>query len=150
MNRKHLAFLIPIFCFAALVLLGPDIRGAKSQNGVYFTYTGYMTTVLELKDGRFRYWFESDLKGPEEPAYPISGSYSAQGNTIILEHPQVSQPQWTFRKVDGLATLWRPDAMDMDPGKDLKSFRRYGAGGILVASSEPAPKLWEERGPPVK
>jgi hypothetical protein len=132
--------------------LRPNQSGAaKSQNGVFFTYTGYMTTVLELKDGHFRYWFETDVKRPKEPDYPLTGEYSISSDTITLKHDLVSQREWTFRAVNGIVTLWRPEALDgskTDKSLDLKRLKSYGLGSILVATDKPAEELWKHRGPP--
>lgn len=125
----------------------PKPVSAKPQNGVFFTYTGYMTTVLELKDGHFRYWFESDVKLPKEPQYPLTGKYSVSGDTISLKNDQVSQKQWTFRTFDGILTLSRPDAMDdSKPDKiDLKHLKSYGTGSILILTDKPAEEIWKHR-----
>lgn len=141
-------FLVSCFCaFAEDLTLAP----AKPQNGVFFTYTGYMTTVLELKDGHFRYWFESDAKLLEEPNYPLAGEYSISGDTITLKHDQVFQKQWTFKSVNNIVTLWRPDAIDgykSDKGLDFKHLKSYGTGSILVGTDKTAEALWKHRGPP--
>lgn len=123
---------------------------AQARNGVFFTYTGYMTTVLELKDGRFRYWFESDAKMMEEPAYPLTGEYSVSGDTITLKHEKVGQKQWAFRTLDGVVTLWRPDAIAQNKVTQatLEYLKRFGGGSILILTGKPADELWKHRGPP--
>ena len=129
----------------------PAVAESKPQNGVFFTYTGYMTTVLELKDGHFRYWFESDHKPLKEPQYPLTGEYSVSGNAITLKHGEVSQPQWSFRTVDGQLSLWRPDAIESygKSGKlDVTGFKGFGHGDILIVTDKPAEELWAHRGPP--
>jgi hypothetical protein len=129
----------------------PAVADAKPQNGVFFTYTGHMTTVIELKDGHFRYWFESDFKFAKEPRYPLTGEYTVSDNTITLKHDEVSQRQWTFRTVDSLLTLWRLDAIESFSKKrelEVSFLRRFGVGGILVSSDKPAEYLWTHRGPP--
>ena len=56
---------------AILSATEPTIAQAKPQDGVFFSYTGYTTTVLELKNGRFRYWWEStEIEMPKHPVYP--------------------------------------------------------------------------------
>lgn len=129
----------------------PAVADTKSQNGVFFTYTGYMTTVLELKDGHFRYWFETDSNLPNEPKYPLTGEYSMTGGTITLRHDKVSQSQWTFRAMDGRLTLWRSDAIESyskDHKLDTTLLRRYGNGSILVLTDKTAEDVWKHRGPP--
>jgi hypothetical protein len=128
-----------------------SILPVKPQNGVFVTSTGLMKTVIELKDGRFRYWFKSDARSSAEPAYPLEGAYSVEGNTIKLEHGKVSQKEWTFRSVDGIVSLWRPDALKIEadgtPFKDyfplgMANFRRCGAGAILVAAGQSGEEAW--------
>jgi hypothetical protein len=43
-----------------------------------------MGLALELRDGRFRYWFRSDHKTQNEPQYPVIGKYSLEGGTLVL------------------------------------------------------------------
>ncbi len=124
---------------------------SKPREGVFFTYTGYMTTVLELKDGHFRYWFESDVKLPKEPAYPLTGQYTLMGETIVLNHDHIFQKQWTYRAINGVTALWRPDAVSgitTLTDAELKRILRYGAGSILVAVEKPAEEVWRERRAP--
>jgi len=106
----------------------------KVEEGVYSLYeheklteqqrrgAGYFqTTIVELKDGHFRYWFRSDLKGlGEEPAYPLTGTYKAEGGVITIEVKTASltinpgQPprdfyrteKWQVMKYDGQVLLW--------------------------------------------
>ena len=40
----------------------PKISPAAPQNGVFVSYSGFMTIVLELQDGHSRFWLSSDLK----------------------------------------------------------------------------------------
>ncbi len=140
-----------VTCLCAFAADDRVVAPAKPQNGVFFTCTGFMTTVLELKDGHFRYWFESDVKMLDEPNYPLTGEYSINGDTLTLKHKQISQPQWAFRAVNSIITLWRPDAMDSyktDKRLDLKRLTSYGLGSILVYTDKPAEELWKHRGPP--
>src|SRR3954469_19213374 len=55
------------------------------QDGVYFLDGMFQTTIVELKEGRFRYWFRSDVKFGKEPAYPLSGTYTRNGGSISFE-----------------------------------------------------------------
>src|SRR5438128_2088562 len=97
---KALSLLLLLSIGSLGLAKGADILPLKPQDGVFFTYTGYMTTVLELKKGHYRYWFESDVKSPKEPAYPLTGEYSILGGTITLKGPGLSQPTWTFQSLD--------------------------------------------------
>ena len=129
----------------------PVVESAMPTDGVYFTYTGDMTTVLELNGGRFRYWVESDVKEPDEPEYPLSGPFHTTADTVALLHEQCSQPTWTFRSIDGHLTLWRPDALAIpaaDRQWNMPMLTRYGSGSILISSNKRAEELWERRGAP--
>jgi hypothetical protein len=154
--KRYFSIFQVLAWLGAVVVFGAEERvklaAAKPQNGVFFTYTGYMTTVLELKDGRFRYWFETDVKRATEPNYPLMGEYTVHEGVLTLKHPQVSQPQWTFRVVNGLLTLWRPDAMEFSPDTrfDLQQLKNYGAGSILTFTEKPAEDVWLHRGPPIR
>jgi len=148
---KTLSLLLLLSLCSLSLAEGADILPLKPRDGVFFTYTGYMTTVLELKKGHYRYWFESDLKLPKEPAYPLTGEYSVNGDTITLKGPGLSQPTWTFQLLDGSPTLWRPDALNgfqkLSP-TSVAQIKKYGGGSILVLSDKPAEELWKHRGPP--
>src|SRR4051794_8631661 len=81
------------------------------KEGTYFLQNMYSTTILDLKDGRFRYWFRSDMRSPREPAYPLSGSYTTNGGNITLLHASIHETNWTFMTFEGNITLWRPSAL---------------------------------------
>jgi len=69
---------------------------------------GFQWETLELKDGRFRYWFTSDSIGGRAQKYPIKGSYESKGDQLILS----SGKTYTVRQLNGVRTLWAPSAMD--------------------------------------
>ena len=118
----------------------PVPQPAKPQNGVFMLAMGYSSTVLELKDGRFRYWFETDVVSGKEPQYPLAGEYVVTGDTITLKHDQIHDAIWTFRTVKDTLTLWRAAAVSYY--NDKKRFDPYG---ILRLTDEPAEKAWEHR-----
>lgn len=74
---------------------------------------GFSGETLELKNGRFRYWFYSDVVTGNEPAYPLTGSYSLSGSTLQLNHPGISDPKRTLAVVNGVPVLWRADGLDL-------------------------------------
>lgn len=130
----------------------PEIAKAEPQNGVFVTY-GWHSIVLELKDGKFRYWFSSDAKG-EDVAYPLEGSYTTSEDKIVLKHHRFIplESNWTFRSIDGVVTLWRSDAMQLAASKERKldlylsgkgNFFRTGGGSILVPSKASAEEAWK-------
>ena len=116
------------------------------EEGVFILANMFSSTVLELKDGRFRYWFESDMKLPSEPQYPLAGKYSLTGDTITLNHPDIYQKQWTFRRFKGQVTLWRSGAIDFYEQK-----KQLDPWGILFKTNKPAEQAWALRhGPPAR
>ena len=137
---------------AALSAAEPSIETAQPQEGVFFSYTGYTTTVLELKDGHFRYrWESTEMKMPSETVYPVTGDYSISGDTITLVRAGIGELQshWTFRSLDGAVTLWRRDATGrFKVDQDLKMIKKSGADSLLVKTDQPAEDVWKHRGPP--
>ena len=134
----------------------PVIKPTKPVDGVFFTY-GIHNQVIELKDGKFRYWFNSDCKGSDVEA--LEGSYKVEGNKVILSHPKIFEltANWDVLSIDGVVTLWRRDALQFrEEGKlDLYSqgkgnFFRTGGGSILVPSKQSAEKTWEPAAPMTK
>jgi len=78
-----------MFVFAAMCVFVTRAPAQSSpapmsgvQEGVYFLDGMFQTTILELKDGKFRYWFSSDFRFAGQPSYPQSGKYSTNGATV--------------------------------------------------------------------
>jgi hypothetical protein len=69
---------------------------------------GFQRETLELKDGRFRYWFSSDVMLPSPPKYPGQGSYELKEDLLVLS----SGKTYVVRSLKGLRSLWRPAAVD--------------------------------------
>ena len=94
MNLRILLFTL----FAARLVIAADYEPAPLDHVVEGVYTlfgretkpdrprgGYFqTTILELKDGRFRFWFSSDAKSSVEPKYPQTGTYTAKGGSVTI------------------------------------------------------------------
>ena len=131
---RHLLF--AVLCIARIAFAQPKpvpIDGVKE--GVYSLYhhemmpdeqrrraIWFQTTILELKDGRFRYWMRSDAKmmPEEEVRYPQTGTYTAKGGTVTMEIKIASrlaiegeQPrdlyktyEWTFMRYGDQVLLW--------------------------------------------
>ena len=96
----------------------PKIAAAPPVDGVFFTH-GWHTTVIELKDGKFRYWFSSDMAGSDVQS--LEGTYTTESDKIVLKHPKLIplESNWTVRSIDGVVTLWRSDGCS-----SLKSSKR--------------------------
>jgi len=85
---------------------------APGLEGVYCTCSeigGFSGTVLELRDGKFRYWFYSDVMGLDEPRYPITGDYLVRGNRLVLGDKRIYEQNWFSDTVNGIRVLWRDD-----------------------------------------
>lgn len=130
------------------------VASAKPREGVYFGYTGYMTYVIEIRKGQFRYWFESDAKSRREPTYPLEGKYSIDGDTITLHHKELISLTsiWKCRSVNGIPTLWRHDAIEHHENEPLElsveHLRRWGSGSILARTTRSGEVMWNERTAP--
>jgi len=115
----------------------PTVSTAKPQDGVFALRDIFSSTVLELKDGRFRYWFVSDVKLGREPEYPLSGDYVFEGNTVVLKERRIYDRVWTFRSLNGALTLWRPAAIDLYDRK-----QQLDPWGILRITTKTAEEAW--------
>jgi hypothetical protein len=96
----------------ACVLVGQD----PAPSGVYQMCNeveGYSGETLELKDGKVRYWFYSDVQGGKEPKYPLEGTYTVKGETITFEHPDFYAPKRTLAVVNGVSVVWRDDGLKL-------------------------------------
>ena len=110
------------------------------KDGVYFAQNGYSTTIIELRDGQFRYWFDSDTKKKPLPNYPLSGKYSAQRETITLPHKDIHEQEWTFMTFDGKVTLWRRAALKY--WDETKKIDHYG---VLFPTDRKPEDIWERK-----
>ena len=145
---KQLLTYFMVFLFIAFNSHAADDKPipepAKPQNGVFFLANGYQVTILELKDGNFRYWFASDVVPAKKPNYPFTGKYSLQGDRVILKHDQISThyQQWIFRTLKGVVTLWTPEAIDY-----YNRERDFNPYGILRITEKPAEQVWADPNP---
>jgi len=97
------------------------------EEGVYFLDTGFSYTILELKDGHFRYWFSTDVL-TSHPKYPVAGNYTVNDATVRLIHKGNGvEDIWTFRKINDETTLWRPNAV-----KSWHKEKGFDSYGILL------------------
>jgi hypothetical protein len=89
---------------------------AKLTEGVYSLceeVSGYSGEVVELKGGKFRYWFTSDVRTGREPDYPLNGSYAIAGSTLTLDHKEIHSRDRTIAVVNGTDVLWRDDGLKL-------------------------------------
>ncbi len=122
--------------FIAALALGcteqgpPKITNGRLAEGVYATpgeISGFSGTILELKDGKFRYWFYSDVGGLDEPKYPVSGYYEFTEGKVLLRGGRVNEREWFVDVVNGTPVLWRDDAI-----KVWKKNRKIYNYGVLL------------------
>jgi hypothetical protein len=75
--------------------------------------SGYYSEHLELSGGTFRYWTYSDA-GDEAGRFPIRGTYTIQGNRLLLDHPyfQSGTGVRILDHVNGTPVLWRSDGWE--------------------------------------
>ena len=109
--RTALIVLIAVFASSCAFGSLPGQSG-HLQEGVYAHTDPYTTEIVELRGGRFRYWFASDVITDSDPHYPLSGHYGLSNDTVILRNPQIYQPRFRFRIFHGVATLWNKMALD--------------------------------------
>src|SRR5205814_2008002 len=81
-------------------------RSGALEEGLYGHVDPYNKEIVELRAGRFRYWFSSDAKSDSDPHYPLSGRYDFRDGVLSLQHQQIYQPKFRFRIFKGVATLW--------------------------------------------
>jgi hypothetical protein len=93
--------------------------------------TGYSGEKLELKDGRFKYWFYSDVRTGEEPTYPLSGTYTIEGTTLKLNHAKIWNSERTFDKINGVDVIWREDGL-----AHWKTSKRIHPYAVLIRSTD--------------
>ena len=152
-----------VFGFAVMLLFGitrtafgqeKPIPLGNVQEGVYFLDGTFQTTILELKDKQFRYWFRSDHKMVKEPTYPLSGTYSNHGGSISFERTVATRPKnqfntnavdfvqterWEFMQYKGGVTLWTSNS--------LASWQEKHPHPILFPTNRKPEEIWEARKP---
>lgn len=79
--------IIFVLTLLALVACAAEVDSPKPighvVDGVYFQKNMFQTTIVELKDGKCRFWFSSDMKiGGEMTQYPLTGAYVINGGEI--------------------------------------------------------------------
>jgi hypothetical protein len=68
----------------------------------------------------------------------VAGKYLVRGATVQLLHAELDlQDVWTFRKIDDVTTLWRPDAI-----KSWHEKRGFDGYGILYVTEHNAEEIW--------
>lgn len=101
---------------AEIPLLQPGIPSkVAGLEGIYCTpdeISGFSGTVIEFKGNSFRYWFYTDVEGfLDTPKYPLTGEYTVQDETVVLDNETINQREWSPLVFNGIPVLLRPDAM---------------------------------------
>ncbi len=131
--------LLHFFGWAVVSLFAAAARaeGApRGVDGVYHLHNGYQSETLELRGGRFRYWFSTDY-GASNGDRPLRGTYALDGSTLTLHGPELHLGNVRmFHSFRGLEALWRPYALK-------RWLRKEGLNtyGILFRLPHPPKKL---------
>jgi hypothetical protein len=130
----------------AMVAYSAEVDSAtpvgRVVEGVYFQRNMYQKTLMELNDGKYRFWFSSDARMRGElTQYPLVGEYATNGGEIIFittnTYPGgglntgnvttnvdsakaqtnvfhfLRTNRWTFMNYKGQTTLWRADGVKL-------------------------------------
>jgi len=113
-------------------------KAPPAADGIYMLcreVEGYSGETLELKDGKFRYWFYSDVVTDKEPKYPLEGTYTVKGDSITLTHPDLYSPTRTLAVVNGVSVVWRDDGLKL-----YKEKQRLHPYAVLLKVEHPVHK----------
>ena len=102
-------------------------------------WQGFMGIAIGLTSNKYYYWFLSDVGGGDEPAYPITGDFTFDGNTLTLDSPDVDLYAhtwlvvtnadrtcfWAERDVGDFSRLLIPDSNfnPMEPFENQETLR---------------------------
>lgn len=87
---------------------------STTQHGLEGTYSlcaetaGFSGERLILDNGKFSYWFYSDVGEPGQK-YPVIGTYTNEGDILILNTTRVYSPRRHIDVVNNVPVLWRDD-----------------------------------------
>ena len=115
----------------------PKLETTPLLEGVYVTSSeirGFTGTILELRDGAYRYWFYSDV-GTNDSTMPETGTYAVEYGIVQLSNGD----PWHVGNIGELGLLWRSDALEA-----WKQSERIYDYGILVRTEQAVPSLWWE------
>ena len=74
-------------------------------------WSGYMGMAIEFKEHEFRYWFYSDVKSPDEPKFPIIGTWEVVKGVVVLKAPEgvhLYSEEWVMTKFGESVGLTNP------------------------------------------
>jgi hypothetical protein len=76
------------------------------------SWSGYMGMAIEFTPDGYRYWFQSDARGPDEPTYPLVGTWRLVNGVVILNPPEAGHlyaDTWMLATANGATGLLAPD-----------------------------------------
>ena len=148
--KAHLRIVI----FATLGLVASRIHGEQVKpekpgriEGVYLLceeVAGFSGEALELKDGKFRYWFYSDVGG-DTTKYPLIGTYVVKEDKLLLQHPDINSKERILSTLNGHSVVWRDDGLKLW----LEQKRIHPYAVLIRASGDRVDNPWANR-PSVK
>lgn len=113
MRLKSLPLLV-VLCVAACSSQ-PETPGTPPPEGMYCSSGDdtwiFAWTFLELKQGKFRYWYETDVPTLNQREYPLTGDYSFRDGKLKLNNSKVYEQEWIADVVNGTPVLWRPKGL---------------------------------------
>ncbi len=74
-------------------------------------WSGFMGMAIEFKEHEFRYWFYSDVKLPDEPKYPVVGTWEVVKGVVVLKAPEgvhLYSGEWVMTKFGESIGLTNP------------------------------------------
>jgi hypothetical protein len=135
-SRQPNVFQLLLFTLAVAFTSGVASDAPHPLEGVYHFHNGYQSETLELRDGRFRYWFWTDA-GAKRRDLPLEGAYSIEGDTLTLHRDDILLGnQGIFQSLKGIDLLWRPDALKLWRGEG-----KINTYGVLVRLPHPPDNL---------
>ena len=115
MPAPRMVYILRLFSLLLVLVCGRNLAGEIPHpiEGVYHLHNGYQSETLELRNGRFRYWFWTDV-GARRGHLPLEGTYSVTGSTLILDRDDILLGnRRIFHPLKGMDALWRPEAFEL-------------------------------------
>jgi hypothetical protein len=92
---------VPLWMLRLLITISGTCTVVNSFHttcqGVFVTSregTCFQFEVVELGNGKFRYWFYCDV--PSDKHYPLEGAYVIEGSILHLQHPDLADKKFDF------------------------------------------------------
>lgn len=139
--RSMLVLLVVVLALvvAAVAIdpMRPTLTTSPLFEGIYVSTSeirGFTGTILELKSGKFRFWFYSDV-GSNDTELPEAGTYTVKDGSVQLSTGR----SWYVGNVGSIGLLWRDDALHA-----WEYDERIYDYGILMRTDAAVPAHWWE------